>query len=824
MSLTNSPIWFGSGATGGGFYDYEINDSLRFNDNDSAYLNRTPASAGNRTTWTWSGWVKRGNLGGTQAIFSTATTNDVIYLNVNNELVFYTTQMVTALTPLNLFRDTSAWYHFVFVWDTTNVTQADRTRIYLNGERLAVGTGAQAALNATSGFNNNVVHGIGYAPYVGSYYLDGYLSDINFIDGQALDPTSFGETKSGVWIPKAYGGSYGTNGFHLDFSDNSTATNLGLDSSGNSNNFSVNNIATTDQMIDTPTNNFATLTPLVVSSSITLAEGNLKATTTSTSASHQAYSAMNIPTSGKWYFECYAILPRADDLEFGISEIPSPDDRNANHLTTMLYDASPDACAILNTLANNLLIRQQGGSATLASGISGSTGDIYQIAFDCDTGKVFLGRNNTYYRVGAADGDPASGTNPSKTITANKEYCIGLSCYGGNGAGGGIINYGQDSTFAGNTTAGGNSDANGVGDFKYSVPSGYLALCSANLSEPVVGPLGNSLSDENFNTVLYTGNGSSRSITGVGFQPDWVWGKARNHGYSHWLYDSVRGAEKIIRSDLTSAEGTQSQGLTAFNADGFSLGTTDDHNENTKTFVAWNWKAGGTAVSNTDGSITSQVSANVDAGFSIVSYTGNATTNATIGHGLGVAPDFIIHKNRSVVDDWSVWSSALPNTTGYKLILNLTSAQQTTSNYPTLPTSSVFYVGAGQEVNGNTHNMIAYCFANTEGYLKAGSYTGNGSADGAFVYTGFRPAWLMVKNASVANSWRLWDSERPGYNLTNLYLTPDNTGQEGAINIDVDFTSNGFKLRGSNSSINGSGNTIIYLAFAENPFKYANAR
>lgn len=329
--------------------------------------------------------------------------------------------------------------------------------------------------------------------------------------------------------------------------------------------------------------------------------------------------------------------------------------------------------------------------------------------------------------------------------------------------------------------------------------------------------------DDYFNTVLYTGNGSTQSITGVGFQPDWVWIKDRTDGTSsHRLIDSVRGATKEIYSNLTNAENTDTNGLTSFNSDGFSVGTTNGYNKNTDTFVSWNWLAGGTASSNTDGSITSSVSANTDAGFSIVSYTGNATAGATVGHGLGSVPKMIITKGRSFADDWLCYNENLGN--GKYIILNKTnaSASSTLPWNSTTPTSSVFTLGSSGTTNNNGGTIIAYCFAEKKGYSKFGSYTGNGNADGTFIYTGFKPAWFMVKRTNTSgNPWIINDNKRDPFNFCRKNLFADASTAETDVaseNGTWDLLSNGVKMRNSGTSLNGSGSTYIYMAFAENPF------
>ena len=322
-----------------------------------------------------------------------------------------------------------------------------------------------------------------------------------------------------------------------------------------------------------------------------------------------------------------------------------------------------------------------------------------------------------------------------------------------------------------------------------------------------------------FNTVLYSGNATARSITGIGFQPDWVWIKGRTTAYNNTLFDSVRGATKRLYSNGTDAESTQTVTLTSFDSDGFSLGNNASVNSATSTFASWNWLAGGSASSNTDGSITSTVSANTTAGFSIVSYTGTSA-NATVGHGLGTAPSMIIVKNRSIVENWEVYHQTLGN--GTSIRLNKTDASFSTSGRwnNTSPTSSVFSLGTATVVNGSGNNLIAYCFAEKKGYSKFGSYTGNGNADGTFVYTGFKPAFVITKRTDGTVDWYMFDNKRQNsFNVVNGMLRPSATSVElDDSSVYVDFLSNGFKWRGNNAGNNTSNGSYIYMAFAESPF------
>ena len=321
-----------------------------------------------------------------------------------------------------------------------------------------------------------------------------------------------------------------------------------------------------------------------------------------------------------------------------------------------------------------------------------------------------------------------------------------------------------------------------------------------------------------FNTKLYTGNGTTDTAqTGVGFQPDWTIIKARSIGYNNNVFDAVRGSTKRIMTDVTNAESTQAEMVKSFDSDGFTLGNDAGVNANTETFVAWNWKANGAGSANTDGSInTTSTSVNTTAGFSISKFTGTGA-NATVGHGLGVAPSMIIVKNLSISSQWWVYHASLGATKS--LNLNATDAEQTVSVIwnNTAPTSSVFSVGTGNEVNGSGNSMIAYCFAEKTGYSKFGSYTGNGNADGTFVYTGFKPAFVMWKNTTTASTnWHIVDDKRDTFNIVDKLLLPNDSSAEITQSA-LDLTSNGFKIRVTNGFVNTSGDNYIYMAFADEP-------
>ena len=429
------------------------------------------------------------------------------------------------------------------------------------------------------------------------------------------------------------------------------------------------------------------------------------------------------------------------------------------------------------------------------------------------------------FRSWQNSGNPSAGTNELQTVSWNTFIPTARTASTGEL----IFNFGQEGSFAGTATAQGNTDANGYGNFYYEPPTGFLALCTQNLATALSPTINDG--SQYFNTVLYTGTGSDLSITGVGFQPDWTWIKSRSNANNHDVFDSSRGQTKRLYPNLTDVEDTVS-GFT-LDSDGFSTGTSSigDININGATYASWNWKANaGSTSSNTDGSITSTVQANTTAGFSIVTFTGNGSNDATIGHGLGTTPAMIITKNRSDSVGWRVFHKDLTST--YTLFLNEDFAQTAPSGqsngYIKTVGSSTYSVYQGNVdtngVNGSGDNMLAYCFAEIEGYSKFGKYTGNGSTDGPFVYTGFRPAFVIWKNTSSGGlNWVMRDNTRNTFNPVEASLEPNNSSAEYNKSNGSDFLSNGFKIRNVDTGTNGSGNTIIYMAFAENPFVTSGA-
>ena len=1068
-----------AGNFGGG---YSIDNSLRFNDDDSAYLSRTPATAGNRKTFTWSGWVKRGNLGNKYLFTTTdASINDAMYLFFSgvDDLRYWDSKQGSrgiVLESNAVFRDVSGWYHIVLMVDREAATPADRAKLYVNGEELSYSATSYPNQDENSFVNATETHYISAAPI----YFDGYMAEVNFIDGQALTPDDFGEISAttGEWSPIPYEGTYGTNGFYLPFdgtglpqgfsgggglisvglgsggggaggaggsyddavpssngglgvsssitgssvaraggggapsgglgqagggnggivssssptvgtdatansgsggggggilaaspftryaggdggsgivilrypvSGNGSATggsettisvsgvnykvhtftssstlsvssgisdieyvvigggggggaygggggaggyrssvvgessgggqsaepkisivsgsypvtvgaggagaptasspnssagqNGGIsrfytiecfgggggasgesqdsgkdggsggggspnadpatiggspllpnDSSGNSNNWTENNLASTDYMIDTPTNNFATLNPLSGFGGGTFSEGNLSLNTTPAGNNVSTIAV----SSGKWYFEGRVKLDNF--YAVGITNEAG---------VAFSGSISASGSNSVGYWSGGGIYDQGGLVATVASY---GTADVASAAVDMDSGNVKFYKNNVLvytYTFGVSGAG----------ITFDTLFA---AVNGGGGASRSVdVNFGADSSFAGNKTRQVNTDENGIGDFYYEPPAGgYLALCSDNLpAAAIVQP------QTQFNVVTWTGNGTSQAITGVGFQPDMVWIKVRSTNYDHQIHDSVRGAGLGLLTNSTAAELNYAT-VTSFDSDGFTVDASSyiGTNASGETFVAWCWKAGGTAVSNTDGSITSQVSANVDSGFSVVSYTGTGA-NATVGHGLSSAPEMMLVKDRDSTFTWRVYHASLANTQVLYLSGTDAATTETATWNSTSPTSTVLSLGTSGGTNGSSLNYIAYCFHSVEGFSKFGSYVGNGSDNGTFVYTGFKPAFVLVKRTDSTGNWVLKDTARDTDNPAGFTLLADVADAEyGTSNTSLDILSNGFKPRTTSALVNASGGTYIYMAFAEHPFNYATGR
>ena len=764
----------------------DIQRSLRFNASNTN-LTRTSSSAS--TTFTYSAWIKRCGFSGYQYIFSMAGRGFSFHTN-NQTLYLYDATNLNESTAK--FRDSTAWYHIVVQINSGTATS------YVNNVLVhnAVGGGA---FTLTTGANETRIGS--YSE--NEYDFDGYMAEINLVDGSVVAPTEFGFTDSqtGIWMPKRYEGSYGTNGFYLDFSDNTSTTTLGIDKSPNGNDFTLNNFDVNDSVKDTPTNAFCTMNVLDKSAGtqLTATNGNLRVYT---SHGFRTMRGTFGVSSGKWYWESRLISWASSFIG-----ITSGDE----DITGTGRGGETSNSATIRQNTGNL--RTNGSDASY--GNSQADGDILGFALDMDNGKFYIAENGTWYN----SGDPANGTNAGKTgltgtVFPSAAPYDGKSCY---------FNFGQDDTFDGNETSQGNTDGNGHGKFKYAPPTGFLSLCTANLpkSTSILKP------QRHFDTLLYTATGNAMSVTGLEFKPDLIWQKRRDStggSHYHYLFDSIRGGRYGLQANTSGAEfdSTNNSNI-VFKDGGFDMAASDGGQGNAAsgTYVAWCWKAGGAAVANTDGDQTTQVSVNEEAGFSIVTYTGTGS-NTNIGHGLGGTPDIVITKSRSATGSWAVLDRIGNSTAEYGLFLNdngaYSSYQGGTYWNDTLPTSTVFRVSSNAATNANGVTYVAYCWRSIPGYSKFGIYEATNNTDGPYVHLGFQPKWVMMKPVDSGGNWQIYDTSRTPVNKDDgnaLYADLENSEASGFTIFD--FLSTGFKNRNSGSGgINYSG-TYIYMAFAEQP-------
>jgi hypothetical protein len=789
----SSEKWFSESS----FYPYEIEQSCRFSKANSASLSRAPSSAGNKKTFTWSGWVKFCNSASYRLFGSGTSATEITDFHMNGSdgtLRFRDRQSGDNLRKETTaaLRDVGAWHHIVCAVDVTQGSNSNRVKIYINGTLQTAFDTDDTFVNRNTYINRTGGNGmvLGKRAYDSASLLDGYMAEVHFVDGTQLTADSFGETKEGVWIPKAYTGSYGTNGFYLKFDQTGTGTasasTIGADSSGNNNHFTTSGFASIDSnRTDSPTNNFATWNAAWAYSSTYATTGTLLNGALALSSSGSATSAWStflLPSSGKYYVEMRTSSTVSSNFVCGVMST----DGNVNRSVLFQTDGTID----LDNAQN------QSG---LASWVDGNT---VGILLNMDGGSSGFGEI-AFYLQNSAYGNAVS------ISSATSPYAL--------------MTYGQ--TYVDLRTD--------ERDFAYSIPDGYSTLSTANLPEPTISPLNGKQPSDYFNTVLYSGNDSTNAITGVNFQPDLVWLKRRSGTNAHQLYDAIRGAGKVLHPNTNDGEADETA-FNSFDTDGFEVdGGSNSHNASGETYVAWNWLAGnGTTTNDASstgvGSTDSVYSVNTTAKCSIVTYTGTGSAT-TIAHGLGAKPNTIWIKRRTVADygNWSIYVDSPNMGAGKSIYFDLNNAAGTSSSMmnDTEPTSSVFTVNTSSGTNTNTHEYVAFCFSNVEGYSKFGEYAGNASAEGPFVYTGFRPAWILLKNVADAEWWSLFDNKRLGYNEVNSILSPNDTNQEYAAGGGgIDILSNGFKIRGTSGNFNGSGDAHIYMAFAEMPFKYANGR
>jgi len=720
--ITDAPMFSGKKGADVGSYDGR---SLMFDSGSSQYGTRLMAD-GDRTTWTFSAWVKRSKLGAVQSLlgsYSNSNSYGTIEIDSNDNLRWERVNggsVERRIITNTVYRDTAAFMHILLVMDTNNATQSDRVRLYVNGQRITdLGTENYPSSGYSTMINANYDHYLG-SRVTSTENLDGYLADINFLDGIAATPSDFGYTSAdtGEWVPKPYTGSYGTDGFHLDFSDTTSFTTLGADSSGNGNDFTLNNYSgtTTDYaVLDTPIRGYPVLNAIDTGSG-TLSEGNLVSTSTTDRSATVAL------WNGK-----YAWSVTADSAgAFGVVE------RDLGGTENTYSASSSDALEFELDMDNGTLdVRVNGGSATsVATGLSAPQIPLFKAACTVDFGQ--------------------RGFTPTD--------------------------------------------------------SRFKALSTANMPErKTPNPR------KFFTPLLYTGNGATgHKINGALFQPNFVGIKNRDAADNHKVTDSVRGVTNEIEANTTDAEVTNADGLTAFDSDGFTVGADVEYNTNAEAYVAWLAKISALA------------------GFDIQSYTSDGVAGRTVAHDLGKVPDAILGKELTVANSWGVYINggqvSDPETDYLELDTTIAAADSNLLWNDTVPDSSNVTLGTAGRINNSGDDYVLYLFADDglDTIYVVGSYTGNGSADGPFVHTRGRPQWLMTKRWDSIGNWIVKDTQRSPYNVADEVLYPNLTNTE-ASSRNLDILSNGFKCRDTNTDINASGGTYIFIAALAAHDKYARA-
>lgn len=725
---------------------YAIAKSVRVRGLTSAYFSRTPGSVGSRQKWTFSAWVKRSTINTDCGIFAAeadASNRTDIGFNSSGALVIY--QLIGGstvqinLTSTQLIKNTDHFHLHISCDTTTSTVTAS-----INGTALTL-TGTFPSVGINTYFGNTSVHYLGSAPTFLTNKLDGYLSEVYFIDGQALPVTSFGQTDSAYdsWVPTQYLGTYGTTGFYLNFSDNSSITSgsntgIGRDFSGNSNYFNSTNISVTgttnDSITDTPTNQYPILESRIEPAAVL--DGGL----TFTSSTTYHLTPCNVfPTSGVWYCEVQA---DANNLIGFYS------------LEGLKY--TPSGQNIVNSYGWYGTTIYTNNAVTYQSGLPTYTNtDVIGLVFDADNKIGYWYKNNSLVA--------------SVNLLSTDTYTFAVGDYHSTLASTATINFGQK-------------------PFTYTPPQNSKALCSQNIDYDTHAPWYD----------LY-------AIKDRTTANNWAW------------LDTVRGLTAVISSDSTASEVTLTSTQITTSKGGLVLDTADAKlNTIGDKYIAFAFKAGKTATTNSQGSISAQVSANPTAGFSIITYTGTGA-NATVGHGLGVAPKVVFFKTRTgVTREWLVYHGAMPSTADYLLLSNVAGKQTDATVLNGAPTNLVVNLGTSPNVNGSTILQVAYCFAEIPGFSKFGSYTGNGSTDGPFTYCGFKPSVVIYKRTDASGGWYIMDNVRNPFNVTNISLGLNSTAVDysGGGN-EFDLLSNGFKARTSSADQNASGGTYVYMAFAD---------
>ena len=846
-------------------YATQIAKSLMFNDGGNDHLQAgnsvMNSTTGNGKTFTWSAWVKRGYYDTEQYLFHVRSADSQgnfarLEFDTSNRLKFrgYST---TYFETSALFRDQTAWMHIVLACDTDTAGNANSIRIYVNGEEhTAFDTNNNPSTDESLVFGTNKDHFIGISNYGGSAdsgAFDGMMADVHFIDGQQLAPTAFAESFNGVWTPKAYSGTYGGNGFKLDFAN---AADIGNDVSGNNNDFTGGGGMAADHVrIDSPTNNFCAMVGNsgIGTSSQTVGNGN---TFNSIGASANIQCS-HVIASGKWYWETYVTdvsAPYIGIMVAGLDGARTGYSRNAvavNKVGDIYYNQADQSKDGLNSIG---------------------VGDIIQIAYDHDAKKLWFGRDGNWY---SANASTESTISSSDIVAGNYAFDVSvmdlarsfnqrpvIPHYGASsGTASYHVNFGQNPSFNALVTTGTETDSNGQGLFKYAPPTGFLALCSKNISDNTnIDVRSNVRPQDNFTSKTFVGNGTSQTIN-LGFQPDTVLIKNLDGTATwRWFFSPISenvsagtsGVKYLVPHNGNAMASGTANNLYEMNSTGFGVnGSGGDTNSNGVNYISYSWKAGGrpTATNSagagavpTSGSVmidgvaststlagsipATKLTANTKAGFSIVTWEGTGA-NGTVAHGLTKTPDFIVTKGLDSTLSWYGYTGGTM-TADEVIAFNSTAGDFGSAGafVESSFSNTVFGVGTETPANHNNESMMALCWHSIEGYSQIGHYFGNGSADGPVIHCSFKPAFVMIKNLNTTESWYIYDDAlNLQGNPHDRYLNPSATGTGGTGNNRfVDFYAGGFKVRGSDQSVNGGGqHRMWYMAFAADPFKYVES-
>jgi len=762
-------------------------------DGSGHYLNKTFSGAGNRQTWTWSGWLKKTSMGGDRFDFFSGGTGSsdttVLELQFQGDNIRITGYNTVYLKTNRTFKDSSKFYHILVAFDSTQGTATDRMKLYVDGDEItsfSTDNRSSISQNTDYGINQASSHTIGRYSGSANFYLNGYLAEVNFVDGTAHTPSTFGvtDTSSGRWIPKTLTGiTYGTNGFRLQFG---TGSAMG-DDTANSNDFSLNNIDATNQTTDSPTQNIMIFTQNGQVGSNTLSQGNLKPTFPSGTGASAIPSTFKIPV-GKWYFEYYisaanqvlimmAVAPENTNFSARMHTLSGfktyyPYTRSIYEGGSILFDGTDMPIGETDVTVGFYIERKENGTVNYWIGDDQASKGTFAYSFS---------------------GNPVTGANPIESSFTRDRSLKLFTGSDGNGSDGsgirGTFNFGQlkESPIDSGTTLTDYTSTAG-GFFRYQPADGFKALNQDNLPE------------------------ASEGVSGL------VWMKNRDASDKHQLYDSSRGKQKVIDSNNSTIETTVADGLQKFLKGGQQIEDSDAINTSGESFISWNWVGNNaTVVDNNEGSITSSVQVNSTAGFSIIRFTGTNSA-ATVGHGLSVAPEWVISKNLDDTANWAVYHKDL---TSYAKTLFLSDNRAETSSTTMwdskATTEDVINISSNFATNGSSDRMVMYAWHSVDGFSKFGKYSGNSDSDGTFVYTGFKPAWLMVKKLSGSGNWVIMDSTRSPINPVATFFNADGDSEVTTATRQTDLLSNGFKFRGANAATNASG-TYVYFAFAEHPF------